>query len=976
MKLKFDSSQEFQLQAVSAITDLFEGQPLNQSDFALEITALDEFGNKSYLRTETGIGNQLVVSPEAVYDNLLVIQEKNGLDITGRDEFYKNGLNFTVEMETGTGKTYVYLRTIFELSRKYGFKKFIVVVPSVAIREGVLKNIEITSEHFSTLYNNMEYEYFVYDGKKPNRLRQFASSSQLQIMIINIDSFRKDFSNAGEDKKSNIIFKPNEPLGRKPIEFIQGTNPFVIIDEPQKVDSEKSQEAIKALNPLCIFRYSATHIFLYNQVYKLDPVKAYQMRLVKQIIVASVTGGDSQNGAYIKLLETDNKKGKKIIRAKIQITEQGKSGVKEKDIWVKQKDDLYELSKWRTEYQNGYKVIDIGTESGYEYIDFSSGIRLMLGQARGGMQEDEDLSEAQIRATIKKHLDKELQLKGRGIKVLSLFFIDRVANYREYQDGIPVKGKYDDMFERHYKELIKMPQYAGLGLHPVEKIHDGYFSQDKKGVLKDTNGATQADDDTYAKIMKNKEQLLSLDEPLKFIFSHSTLREGWDNPNVFQICTLNETRSPIKKRQEIGRGLRLPVNQNGERVFDKNINRLTIIANESYDEFAKKLQSELEAECGVTFGKVPKMAFKDLLLFIDDKEIAFGRVHSENVWNELAANGFLDEKGFIQGSFTPDEDEFSLNLSGIYKENEQEIIAILEDYRIERHLIRDEDKKTVKLRKEVYLGDDFKELWKRIKSRTTYKVEYQTEDLIRSCVDDIRTMNKIEPAKINYQEAQLDIAGKGVTVKETRHNYNDMTYKGGLPDILAYLQKQTELTRHTLTEILKGSGRLAEFAVNPQKFMDEVAAKINMKKRDLMVNGIKYEKLTIGETEWSMQLFDPEFSAYLNQCIKVRKSIYDNIVYESGVERRFAEGLEKRADIKLFVKLPYWFTVETPVGAYNPDWAIVKEEDETVYLVRETKGTKTIENLRSSEKDKVKCGQKHFDELKVDFKVVESAEEV
>jgi type III restriction enzyme len=538
MKIKFDSTQQFQLDAISSLVDLFDGQPLNKGDYAIEINTAAQTGQGSLFQSELGIGNNLLLSAEAILKNLNDTQENFDLDTISEKEFLKNGLNFSVEMETGTGKTYVYLRTIFELSEKFGFKKFIIVVPSVAIREGTLKNIEITKEHFKALYNNIEYEHFVYDSRKANRLRQFSRSNQLQIMVINIDAFRKDFSDSEDEKKSNVIFKESDKLsGRKPIEFIQATNPFVIIDEPQSVDNTpRAQEAIKTLNPICIFRFSATHKNLYNLVYKLNPIKAYELRLVKQIVVASVTGVNAQNDAYIKLLEVDNKKG---IRAKIRIQVQTGTQVKEKDIWVKQNADLYALSNERAVYQNGFEVLDISAEPSSEFIDFTHG-RLYLGQERGGIKDD--LTEIQIRNTIKKHLDKELQLKGKGIKVLTLFFIDRVANYRIYDgEGKPQKGKFALLFENHYSELVKLPQYSELNIHPLDKIHDGYFSEDKKGVFKDTSGSQKDDDDTYVKIMRNKEQLLSLDEPLKFIFSHSALREGWDNPNVFQICTLNET---------------------------------------------------------------------------------------------------------------------------------------------------------------------------------------------------------------------------------------------------------------------------------------------------------------------------------------------------------------------------------------------------------------------------------------------------
>jgi type III restriction enzyme len=972
MKLKFDSSQPYQLAAISALVDLFEGQPLNQGDFS--VTESRSFLG-AVIQEELGIGNNLLIDNDSIFNNLIKIQEHNDLDPINRKVFDENGMNFSVEMETGTGKTYVYLRTIFELSQKYGFKKYIIVVPSVAIREGTLKNLEITAEHFKALYNNIEFEYFVYDSRKANRLRQFATSNQIQIMVINIDAFRKDFSDSEDERKSNVIFKESDKLsGRKPIEFVQATNPFVIIDEPQSVDNTpKAQEAIKSLNPGCIFRFSATHRNLYNLVYKLDPVKAYELRLVKQIVVASVTGANAQNDAYVKLLEVDNTKG---IRAKIRIQVQGKGKVSEKDFWVKQGADLYELSENRDAYQSGFEITEISAEPGNEYIEFAMHGRLNLNQERGGIKDD--LIEVQIRNTIKKHLDKELQLKDKGIKVLSLFFIDKVANYRNYnEEGKPVKGKFAELFEKYYNELLKLPQYASLASFAVEQLHDGYFSQDKKGILKDTAGNTQADDDTYAKIMKNKEQLLSIDEPLKFIFSHSALREGWDNPNVFQICTLNESRSAIKKRQEIGRGLRLPVNQNGERVFDDNFNKLTVIANESYEEFASKLQTEYEEDCGVTFGKVPKLAFKGLVQVVDEKQLSFSREDSEKLWAELQSLGFIDNAGKIQSSFNPSTDGFTLGLSETYAPMEADVISILQNYQLERHIRKDEEPKKLKINKQIFLDPEFENLWNRIKYRTTYQVEYSTSKLIESCVEAIKKIEKIEPVIVSYKEAQLDVEVKGITVHETRANYHKVTYHGGLPDIIAYLQKQTELTRKTLVEILNKSDRIGEFAVNPQKFMDEIANIINNQLHRLMIDGIKYEKLTIGHTEWSMQLFrDDELKDYFEQCISVKKSVFETVIYDSEIERRFAEELDKREDIKLFVKLPNWFKVETPIGEYNPDWAIVKHFDETIYLVRETKGTRNYEKLRNSEADKIKCGRKHFEAIDVNFDVVTSAGEI
>jgi type III restriction enzyme len=964
MKLQFDSSQAYQLNAVAAFVDLFEGQTLEQADFAIEKNTSAN-GQSTLFQSELGVGNAVTLSPEAIYDNMIKVQERNDLDPITEAKFSENGMNFSVEMETGTGKTYVYLRTIFALSQKYGFRKFIIVVPSVAIREGTLKNLQITADHFKTIYNNIEFEHFVYNSQKASRLRQFASSNKLQIMVINIDAFNKD---------ANKFNQESELLsGNSPKDFVQATNPFLIIDEPQSVDStDKAKGAIASLNPACIFRFSATHTNAFNLLYKLDPIKAYELRLVKQIVVASVTGENAQNDAYIKLLEVDYKNG---IKAKVRIQVQTTTGIKEKDITVKQKDDLYYKSGERAVYQHGFQVLDINADQDDAFIELTSG-RLRLGEERGGIKED--LTSIQIEKTISKHLDKELQLKVKGIKVLSLFFIDKVSNYRIYdEDGKPQKGKFAELFEAHYQKLIALPKYKELAVHSVEEIHNGYFSADKKGVLKDTNGSTAADDDTYSLIMKEKEKLLSMDTPLKFIFSHSALREGWDNPNVFQICTLNETKSTSKKRQEIGRGLRLPVNSDGVRVFDDAINKLTIIANESYDQFAATLQKEYEDDCGVTFGKLPKLAFKGLVDVVDGQEKHLDRAGSERIYQELHEKGFVDDKGRIQATFAPSNKGFTLGLSEEFAGLESEIIEHMKSFQLERHIKKDADPKKLKLNKQIFLDPEFEQLWSRIKHKTTYQVEYSTAKLITECSDAIKKMDKIEPVKVLYREDVLNVEGKGITTKNTRNNAVSLEYAGKLPDMLAYLQRETDLTRRTLVEIIKASGRVKEFAVNPQRFMDEVAACIKRVLHSLMIAGIKYEKLTVGDTEWSMQLFkDDDLKEYFEDCISVKKSVYDTVIYDSDVEREFALALDVREDIKLFVKLPAWFKIETPIGTYNPDWAIVKHDDETVYLVRETKSTKDMSKLRPSEKEKIQCGQAHFDALGVDFEVVTLAEKL
>src|SRR6266542_1558446 len=556
VKIQFGPNQGFQLDAVAAVTDLFDGQPQGAPEYAVINLGSMEGLFAGQDRSELGLGNRLLLAEDKLRQNLRVIQTRNDIDVTdpttapeswelfdGPANRARRSPHFSVEMETGTGKTYVYLRTIFEMSQRFGFQKFSIVVPSVAIREGVLKNIEITAEHFRALYNNLPFEHFVYDAKKVNRLRQFATSNTLQILVINIDAFRKNFTGTDAEQRSNVIYKESDKLsGRQPIEFVQAARPIVKLAETQSVEAtERAQEAIKALNPLCTLRYSATHRNPYNLVYRLDPVRAFELRLVKQIVVASATAEGAANDAFVRVEQVNYKKG---INAKLRIHIQTPEGPKEKAVTVKQGADLFALSNERARYRSGFEVAEINAEPANEYVRFSNGRTLRLGEEIGGLRED--VWRVQIKHTVRKHLEKELQVSGRGLKVLSLFFIDRVANYRDYgSDGQPVKGKFAEAFEAALAELAKDERYQELKwlAEPVERLHNGYFAQDKKGVLKDTRGDTQADDEVYDLIMKDKERLLSLDEPLRFIFSHSALHEGWDNPNVFQICTLNETRS-------------------------------------------------------------------------------------------------------------------------------------------------------------------------------------------------------------------------------------------------------------------------------------------------------------------------------------------------------------------------------------------------------------------------------------------------
>ncbi len=622
MKLKFDSKQAYQLGAIQSVIDLFEGQHLNNSGDGLSY-ALGS--NGSIKLTDTGVGNSLTLSEGEILSNLNKVQIANDLGADeisttleklqyseiadGKDHKASGAIiapfpNFSVEMETGTGKTYVYLRTIYELHKVYGFKKFVVVVPSVAIREGVLKSLTIMRDHFQELYESQPADFRIYDSNRLTDLRNFANSNVIQILIINIDSFAKD---------ANIINQVRE-TGIKPIEYLQQSHPIVIMDEPQNMETDIRKKAIANLNPLFTLRYSATHKNLYNLIYKLDPVRAYDLGLVKQIEVDSVATKNDHSGVFIRVDKFIAKKQSVTVRITILVKD--KTGVQKKQVAAKIGDDLYLLSKGWDVYKQGYLINGLDVEN--RSIMFSGGQVVYQGEDSDGLT-DQILKEM-VDATVENHFRKEKELKSKNIKVLSIFFIDRVANYRSYDaQGNPIKGKFALWLEESFNKWKNMPLYRHLYTCDAEAVHNGYFSQDK-GKFRDSKEGrpTKADDETFKLIMRDKERLLDIDTPLRFIFSHSALREGWDNPNVFQICTLNETKSDIKKRQEIGRGLRLCVDQNGERNLERSVNRLTVVANESYEAFSKALQSEIEEETGVKFeGRIKnarerkKVKFKD-----------------------------------------------------------------------------------------------------------------------------------------------------------------------------------------------------------------------------------------------------------------------------------------------------------------------------------------------------------------------------
>jgi type III restriction enzyme len=981
MKIKFSADLDFQRDAFNAVADIFKGQDKLQTNFTVMSVRKSPQSDLFASQSDLGIGNKLDLLDDELLENVRTVQLKQGLkqtsELASRD--------FTIEMETGTGKTYVYLRTIFELNQRFRFTKFIIVVPSIAIKEGVYKSLQITEEHFKEHYDNTPYDYFVYDSQKLGEVRSFATNDAIQIMVINIDAFRKSFTDPDKETLANIIHRPNDRMnGMKPIEFIRDTQPIVIIDEPQSVDSTaKAKEAIASLNPLFTIRYSATHKEKYNLMYKLDSIDAYERKLVKQIEVASIQVKDGHNKAYIKLLSVDNKKSP--ISAQIEFDAMQSGQLKRITRKVRSGTDLLELSGGRDVY-DGFVVNDIYCEPGSEYIDFTSKPDIIrLGEMFGDVNPDE-YKRLQIRKTIEEHLDKELKLTPRGIKVLSLFFIDKVVNYRSYdKDGNPEKGKYALMFEEEYRQMIKKPKYQSLFGEVdteslVDAVHNGYFSVDK-GKVKDTKGDSKADEDTYQLIMRDKEKLLSFESKLKFIFSHTALKEGWDNPNVFQICTLNETTSIIKKRQEIGRGLRIAVNQDGERVHGFDVNTLTVMANESYEDFVSQLQKEIEDEEGIKFGVVEKHLFANIVIETEDHKQAFlGADTSEKIWGHLFDAQYIDKNGKVQDKLRTDIKDNKVNLPEELQDYANQITSVLKKVAGNLNIKNKADKESVKLNKAVFLGEEFKQLWERIKYKTTFKVDFDIEALNNKCVDEIKKNLIVGKTKFIYEKGVTKIERGGIGTSETSktsHVYDVKDY--ALPDIVSYLQNETNLTRRTLVTILTQCGRLQDFKNNPQKFVDEVSDIIKRQMRHFIVDGIKYEK--IGEDHYyAQELFaDKELNGYLNQnMLETQKSVYDHVVYDSEIESEFARSFEKSKDVKVYAKLPNWFKIDTPLGTYNPDWAVLvnRDDEEKLYFVVETKGSILGELLRPIEKAKIDCGREHFKALgdSVDFTVADNFE--
>ena len=1009
MKIQY-RHQKFQADAAKAVVDVFAGQPY------LTPTYMMDRGSGNYQigvneeRDFTGFSNQRIVpelSDQRILEQLNKIQRTNQIKPSDKLEGRTNGYNLTIEMETGVGKTYTYIKTMFELNKHYGWSKFIVVVPSVAIREGVYKSFEMTQEHFAEEYGK-KIRFFIYNSAQLTEADRFASDSSINVMIINSQAFNAK----GKDAR-RIYMKLDEFRSRRPIDIIAKTNPILIIDEPQSVEGKQTKERLKEFHPLLTLRYSATHRSdsIYNMVFRLDAMEAYNRRLVKKIAVKGITeSGSTATDSYIYLESINLSKSDPTATLQFEVKMAGGTPKKKSRI-VKIGDNLYDYSGGLEEYRNGFVVKQIDGRD--DSVEFLNGIKIFAGDVIGAVDEDQ-LRRIQIRETILSHIQRERQLFYKGIKVLSLFFIDEVANYREYDAANqPVNGKYAVMFEEEYEDIVSGMQLA-IGedeyiryLHSISatKTHAGYFSVDGKGKMVNSKvgrrETTSDDVSAYELIMKNKELLLDRNparSPVRFIFSHSALREGWDNPNVFQICTLKQSGSDVRKRQEVGRGLRLCVNQNGERMDTNilgndvhNINILTVIASESYDAFAKGLQTELaEAVADRPRAVTVELFVGKVIKDERGNEQVIDQNTASALHYDMIVNGYIDRKGALTDKYYEDKANGEIKVAEEVADSAASVLEIIDSVYDSRSM-QPENARSNNV--ELHVDEDklampeFKALWSRINVKSVYIVDFDTEELIQKSIAALNS--KLRVSKIHFQvetgameviKSKEELLSGASFVKEESSSYGvTMTANSNVKyDLIGKLVDETGLTRKALVAILKGiqSSVFDQFKDNPEEFIVKATALINDEKATAVIEHITYDIL---DDHYGTDIFtDPTIKGRLGvNAMKAKKHLYDHIVYDSTGERDFAAELDTNTNVAVYVKLPDGFYIATPVGHYNPDWAIAFYEGTVkhIYFVAETKGSMRSMQLRLIEQSKIHCAREHFKAISGDnvvYDVVDS----
>lgn len=1014
MKLQF-KHQKFQADAAKAVVDVFAGQPYLTPTYMIDrgYEKIEADGVKSSqiaIKEEedfTGWRNERIVpelSDKLILEHLQKVQRTNQIKPSDKLE---GRYNLTIEMETGVGKTYTYIKTLYELNKHYGWSKFIVVVPSVAIREGVYKSFQVTQDHFAEEYGK-KIRFFIYSSKNLEEIATFASDSSINVMIINMQAFNKSVdanekleSGKRADKNSAIIFRKLDSFrSRRPIDVIAKTNPILIIDEPQSVEGAATKKNLKLFCPLLTLRYSATHKSdsIYNMVYRLDAMEAYNKRLVKKIAVKGITESGSTATEGFVYLESINVSKEKNPTASIQFDCKGAKGIRQKNVTVGIGYNLYDNSGSLDEYKVGFVVKSIDGRD--NSVEFLNGIKIFAGDVIGKVIEDQ-LRRIQIRETILSHLERERQLFHKGIKVLSLFFIDEVAKYKQYDEaGHPFNGIYADMFEEEYNDILSsMQREIGdedyiryLDAISAHDTHAGYFSVDKKGKmtdskLSDKKEGTSDDIDAYDLIMKNKELLLDRDpkkSPVRFIFSHSALREGWDNPNVFQICTLKQGSSEVRKRQEVGRGLRLCVNQDGERM-DANvlgndvqsINVLTVIASESYDSFAKGLQTELaDAVAGRPVAVTADLFKGKVIVDARGNEQVVDGDTAQAIFEDLISNGYV-KRGVLTDKYYADKANGAIQVAEEVADSRDSVINILDSVYDSRAMQPENARdKNVELQvdPDKLAMPEFKALWKRISPKSVYVVDFDTDELVKKAIASLnqnlhvpKIFFKVETGamdEIKSKDSLLDGSAFSKSKSSTYDSSKQIRVGSSVKyDLIGKLVGETGLTRKAVVAILTGIEKsvFEQFKFNPEEFIIKAAALINDEKATAIIQHITYNVL---DEHYDTDIFtEPTIKGKLgSNAMKAQRHLYDHIVYDSTNERDFAADLDTNTDVAVYVKLPDSFYIATPVGHYNPDWAIAFYEGTVkhIYFVAETKGSMSSMQLRLIEESKIHCAREHF----------------
>ncbi|MDR5893140.1 DEAD/DEAH box helicase family protein [Halomonas mongoliensis] len=1010
MKLKF-KTQEYQTRAVEALADCFAGQPfssgiryrIDPGEAAPLAQPMQRDMYASPDSDDAGFKNAALELTELeLLNNIRTVQRRQNLPLSdGLKKDDKTGCpyNLDVEMETGTGKTYVYLKSMFELKQRYGWSKFIVVVPSIAIREGVYKSLQITADHFLESYGE-KARFFIYNSKQLHNLESFSSDAGISVMVINVQAF----NSRGADNR-RIYDELDDFQSRRPIDVIKANRPILFLDEPQKMEGGKTLSSLSEFNPLFIVRYSATHKTTYNKIHRLDALDAYNQKLVKKISVHGVTTkGLTGTDAYLYLENIETAKNKPPV-AWVEYEEKSASGVKRKRRKLGKGDNLHELSDGLDQYK-GFVVSDI--DARIDQLSFTNGVELTAGEVTVDVTE-KALRQIQIREAVKAHFKKEQLLFSQGVKVLTLFFIDEVAKYRQYDEGGEVLGEYARIFEEEYNHQLNQvltledSEYnrylKGIS---ASDTHNGYFSIDKKSKRlvdpKTKARSTETDDvDAYDLILKDKERLLSFDEPTRFIFSHSALREGWDNPNVFVICTLKHSDNIISRRQEVGRGLRLAVNQLGDRMDDPltvhDINELTVVASESYKDFVTALQRDISNDLSERPRVADEAYFTGKLLVSEEGEVEVTPAMAKEIYRYLLKNDYTDNADHITEAYhQAKEDGILAELPEALQPYAQQVLQLIDSVFSNAQLPHIEDGRKAKLNplNDNFHKKEFQELWERINRKAAYSVSFDSNELIEKCVGylDLKLSVKrleyqvergTQKAEASYQDMT---SGQAFTVNESERVKHDGSLHSAVQyDLIGRLAEATQLTRRTVAAILSKvqPKTFKQYQMNPEDFMAQAARLINEQKATMIVADIAYDPLN---ERHSCELFTIEKPEnQLDRAYKAKRHVFDYVVTDSNIERKFVERLEVEKEVIVYAKLPKSFFIPTPVGNYNPDWAIAFNENDVkhVYFVAETKGSMSSMELRGTEDAKIKCAKEFFDAIataKVRYDVVDSYDEL